>query len=273
MLRKYSKNPSTVVFRCINIVDRQRVDISVTQVGDGEHVSSYAQLEHKYIVPGTFYEVSHDVVVQVSKGAVFDLATAMRRNRLDFNELNVRALLHNILRALLHCEKRLSKPFRLTVADILVFREVHAASHNTWIFKLKNCFYENQYDAVGLVPAPEPVSPHRSFLTNTCVIRAIVQLGTIVFDACKNVYGYVAPLELMSSERYSASLRYVVNCMMYYKVSRSPPKIKELLLFFQTPHELHSEKLRSALFEGVKLNRLMITRTGYCVGRRKSCFF
>lgn len=275
MLSKFTKNPKTVVFRCINIVDRQRFDISVINSELGAKPFSFSHLEHKYLVPSTFYDVSEGVVVQVSKGGVFDLATAMRKNKLCFNELTVRGLLHNLLRVLLYCEKHISLPFKITVSDILVFRKANAWNPNSWVVKLKNCFLENQFNEPNISHdnVLGGVSPHGSFLTDEFVVSALVKVGSIILSAIKNVYGYNNPLEFLNNTKYSASLRYVVNCLVHYRCFRSPPKIKELLLFFQTPQELYTEKLRSALFEGIKLKKELFDGVGNCIGRSKSCFF
>jgi len=271
---KVSKNAKTVVFRCINVVDKQRFDISVIAAGGVPH-TAFAHLKHKYLVPATFYEVAAGVVVQVSAGAVCDLGTAMRRNKMVFNELTIRALLHNMLRVLVYCEKRITKPFRITLADIMVYKLVSSTSANTWLFKLKNCFYENQHceryeHPHKLVSTP---SSRDRLLADECIVSAVVKLGSIALLAIKNVYGYKAPLELLNNCAYSASLRYVVNCMLHYRSLRSPPTLNELLLFFQTTSELYTEKLRSALFEGVKIKKELFDGVDNCVGRSKSCFF
>ena len=222
-----------------------------------------------------FYDVSEGVVVQVSKGGIFDLATAMRKNKLDFNELTVRGMLHNLLRVLLYCEKHISSPFKITVSDILVFKKANAWNPNSWVFKLKNCFLENQFTEPGINPdnSLRGVSPRGSFFTDEFIVSALVKVGSIILSAIKNVYGYNKPLEYLNNIKYSSSLRYVINCLVHYRRSRSPPKIKELLLLFQTPQELYAEKLRSALFEGIKLKKELFDGVGNCIGRSKSCFF
>jgi hypothetical protein len=275
VISKVTKNSRTVIFKCINIVDGQKFDVTVVKVCRRINISNYSLLEHKHIVPGTFYETPNNVVVQVSKGAIFDLETAIRKNRIYFNEITVRKLLQHILIALQYCEKAITKPFKITSFDILVYKEVNSTNPTKWVFKLKNCFIENQFDDLGIsYPAPSKgLSSNTSFLTDEYIISAIVKLGSIVFDATNNRFGYLFPLEIISSKEYSESLRYVINSMIHYRVLKSPPKIRDLLLFFQTPRELYSEKLRSALFEGAKIKKKLLNYVYGCINRSKSCFF
>lgn len=275
VLSKFAKNPKTVIFRCINVVDRQRFDITVIKSYRGLKIANFSSLEHKYLVHGEFYEASDNIVVQVSKGGIFDLATAMRKNKLAFNELTVRSMLHHILSVLLYCEKAISKPFKITVFDILVYKEVNSSNPNDWVFKLKNCFLENHFYELNfdVTDPPRGVSPNTSFMTDEYIVSAIVKFGSFIFDATKNIYGYASPLEFLHNNKYSASLRYVINCMVYYRTMRSPPKVKELMLFFQTPQELYMEKLRSSLFEGVKMKKGLFDGIYSCINRSKSCFF
>ena len=275
MLSKTTKNPSTVIFKCINVVDKQRFDITVIKLGSTRLKRDFVQLEHRYLVSGSFYDVSDSVLVQVSKGGLFDLSTAMRKNKLMFNELTIRSLLHNMLSVLLYCQNNVSKPFNITAFDILVFKEANSVNPNDWIFKLKNCFIENQLNNFKPNHAilTKAVSPNTSFFTDEYIISAIVKLGSIVLDAIKNIYGYNSPLEFIHSKTYSASLRYVINCMIHYRAMKSPPSISELLLFFQTSQELYMEKLRSSLFEGVKVKRRLIDGIEHCESKSRSCFF
>lgn len=275
MLSKTSKNAATVIFKCINVVDKQRFDISVIQRSKDTDYTSFAHLKHKYIVPSKFYEVSDEVVVQVSQGGICDLGTAMRRNKIVFNELTVRAMLHNILRALSYCEKTITKPFRITLNDIIMFKVINVTSANTWLFKLKNCFYENQNsEMIQQIPRwlNSPM-PRECFLANESIVNALIELSSIVLTATKNIHGYNSPLELLNNCAYSSSLRYVVNSMLHYRSMRAPPTLKQLLLFFQTTTELHTEKLRSALFARINIKREMPGASSNFTDRSKSCFF
>lgn len=238
-------------------------------------IREFTHLEHKFLVPGTFYHVSDNVLVQVSKGGFFDLGTAMRKNMLIFNETCIRSILYNMLSVLLYCGQCVSKPFLITVSDILVYREPNSSNPNDWTFKLKNCFIENQFIEIGDESLNTLRIPPLKFtlFADESIVLATVKLGSIIFDAIKNVYGYKAPLEFVSNIQYSASLQYVVNCMIYYKTLKSPPSLKDLLLFFQTPQELYMEKLRTALFEGVKVKKELFDGVSNCFNRSKSCFF
>ena len=270
-----TKNPNTVIFKCINVVDRQRFDVTVINRCQGAKARDFAHLEHKFLVSGVFYEATDNRVVQVSKGGIFDLATAIRKKKINLNELTIRSLLYHMLSVLQYCQTAIAKPFQITIFDVLVFKEMNSTNPNDLKFKLKNCFLENQFDELDLRVriVTRVASPNTTFFNDECVISAIVKLGNIVFDAIKNAYGYNAPLELVSNTTYSSSLRYVINCMVYYRAIKSPPSISELLLFFQTPGELYMEKLRSALFEGVKVTKKLFTEVNGDTRRSKSCFF
>ena len=199
----------------------------------------------------------------------------MRRNKLNFNEFTIRALLHHMLSVLLYCQTSITKPFKITIFDILVFKEVNSNNPNDWAFKLKNCFLENQYTDFDLEhnSTLKFISPNTSFFTDEFVISTIVKIGNIVFDAIKNIYGYNSPLEFVYDLKFSSSLRYVINTLIHYRSMKAPPSLSELLLFFQTSRDLYMEKLRSALFEGVKVKKELFNEVNNCINRSKSCFF
>lgn len=275
VLSKVSKNSNTVIFKCINIVDRQRFDITVIKPNRKVKIRDFNNLEHKYLVSSTFYEASNNIIVQVSKSGIFDLPTALRKNKLRLNENTIRSLLYNMLNVLKYCQSTLRTPFRITVSDLQLFRDADSAYSNFWTFKLKNCFLENQFNEFDMCDhhLSKMNCPNASFFNNECIVSAIVKLGTIIFNAIKNIYGYNSPLGIFNNSTYSSSLRYVINCMMNYKALKSPPSLSELLLFFQSPEELYMEKLRSALFEGVKIKKEMFNEINNCITRSKSCFF
>lgn len=275
VLSKTKKNSATVIFKCINIVDRQRLDITVVKSCRDVKIRDFAHLEHKFLVPGTFYHVSDKILVQVSKGGFFDLRTAMRKNMLIFNELTIRSILYHMLSVLLYCGQFVSEPFLITVSDILVYRETNSSNPNDWTFKLKNCFIENQFTEIGDESLNTSRIPplNTTLFADESIVLATVKIGLIIFDAIKNIYGYKSPLEFVSNIQYSASLQYVVNCLIYYRTLKSPPSLRDLLLFFQTPQELYMEKLRTALFEGVKVKKELFDEVSNCFNRSKSCFF
>lgn len=112
-------------------------------------------------------------------------------------------MLYSIINVLLYCESYITKPFMITVHDILVFRESNSSNPNDWTFKLKNCFLENQFEETAFTYQIDPngYSPNASFLEDEFIVSAIVTLGSIVFGAIKNIYGYVSRLEVLHDKR------------------------------------------------------------------------
>jgi len=101
----------------------------------------------------------------------------------------------------------------------------------------------------------------------------MVTIGHIVLSVINNTYGYKSSLEFLYNKKFSASLRYIVNCMVNYNNIKSPPSIEEMLQFFQTPKELYTEKLRHALFGGTKSKKELFNSIPNHFDRSKSCFF
>jgi len=146
VLSKTTKNSSTVIFKCINIIDQQRFDITIINTGLEVNIRNFSSLDHEFLIQGTFYRVSNNIILQLSKGGLFDIQTAIRKRRFQFCESTIRCLLRHMLSVFNYFQTACFKPFKITISDIIIFKTVNSINPDGWTFKLKNCFLENQYD-------------------------------------------------------------------------------------------------------------------------------
>ena len=272
--KRTKQNSNLVIFKCLNVLDRQKFHISIMENSNEEEVELYKRISNEFVLTSEFFQISNNKIIQITKIGELTLISALERRKILFDEYMARKLIKMLLTVLEYFKTILKQSFDFSVQDIFVVKNLKVSSQDSFTFKLKNHFLERicRYaEGEGTASVPGVISLINYDEHIDCH-SAIEKIGRLVYCMAKNPFKFRYFRKSLTEQNFSESFLYVVRVMIRYRSLAHRPSIPQLLEFFQDSKELFNERVKRSLFPDVDGNSKTINKR-FINNFRKSSFF